>query len=121
MKQILEKGSSIMPSFSSDHGTSFFFLHSFRAFLPHKVFTCPRWIPSLPDPSVPFIQSPPSYERVTNVIRRMKSSGSPCPLDKISIVCFKRCPYLRSFLTDIISLIWESGQIPADGKKPAQF
>ena len=34
MKQILEKGSSIMPSFSSDHCTSFF-LHSFCAILPH--------------------------------------------------------------------------------------
>ena len=115
VKQILEKGSSIMPSFSSDNCTSFF-LRSFSAILPHKICTAPSWIPSLPDPSIPFNQSPPSYEKVTNVIRRMKSSGSPCPLDKISIICFKRCPYLRSFLTDIISHIWESGQIPAEWK-----
>ena len=47
----------------------------------------------------------------------MKSSGPPCPLDKISIICSKRCPYLRSFLTDIISLIWKPGQIPAEWKK----
>ena len=47
----------------------------------------------------------------------MKSSGSPCPLEKISIICFKRCPYLRSLLTDIIRVIWESGHIPAEWKK----
>ena len=47
----------------------------------------------------------------------MKSSGSPSPLDKISTICFKRCPYLRLFLTNSISHIWESGQIPAEWKK----
>ena len=28
----------------------------------------------------------------------MKASGSPCPLDQISIIVFKRCPYLRSYI-----------------------
>ena len=37
----------------------------------------------------------------------MKTSGSPCPLDQISILCYKRCPYLRSFLTAIITEIWK--------------
>ena len=31
----------------------------------------------------------------------MKASGSPCPLDKISVIPFKRCPYLRSYLTGL--------------------
>ena len=39
----------------------------------------------------------------------MKSSSSPCPLDKISIIFFNRCPYLRSLLTKIIRVFWESG------------
>ena len=111
---------SILPSFSRDHCTRFF-LHLYREFIPHRTFTRPTWIPSLPGPSIPFSQSPPSYEKVTNVIRRMKSSGSPCPLDKISIICFKRCPYLRSLLTDIIRVIWESGHIPAEWKKACTF
>ena len=105
-----------MPSFSRDHCTRFF-LHLFSATTPQKIFKCPSWIPSLPDPSIPFNQSPPSYEIVTNVTRRMKTSGSPCPLDKISIISFKRCPYLRSFLTNIIRVIWESDHIPANWKK----
>ena len=41
-------------------------------------------------------------DKGTQVVGRIKSSGSPCPLDKISIICFKRCPYLRKFLTEII-------------------
>ena len=116
VKNTLEKGSSIMPSFSRDHCTRFF-LHWFSAIAPNKIFKCPSWIPSLPDPSISFNQYPPSYENVTNVIRRMKTSGSPCPLDKISIISFKRCPYLRSFLTNILCVFWESGHIPANWKK----
>ena len=115
-KNTLERGSSIMPSFSRDHCTRFF-LHLFSETTPNKIFKCPSWIPSLPDPTIPFDQSPPSYEKVTNVIRRMKTSGSPCPLDKVSIISFKRCPYLRSFLTNIIRVIWESGHIPENLEK----
>ena len=105
-----------MPSFSRDHCTRFF-LHLFSATTPHKIFKSPSWIPSLPDPSLPFNQSPPSYDKVTTVIRRMKTSGPLCLLDKISIISFKRCPHLRSFLTNIIRVIWESGHIPPNWKK----
>ena len=109
-KQILENGSSFTPFFSSDHSKSFFF-HSFHATLSHAIFTCPNWIPSMPHPSIPFTQFPPSYEIVINVMRRMKSFRYPCPFDKISKICFKRCPYLRSLPNDTISLICESGHI----------
>ena len=47
----------------------------------------------------------------------MKSSGSPCPLDKISMINLKRCPYLRSLLTNIIRVVWESGYVPMEWKK----
>ena len=47
----------------------------------------------------------------------MRTSGSPCPLDRISIISFKRCPYLRSYLTSIICVTWESDHIPANWKK----
>ena len=35
----------------------------------------------------------------------MKASGSPCPLDQLSIRCFKRCPHLRTYLTEIMRTI----------------
>jgi len=47
----------------------------------------------------------------------MKASGSPCPLDKISIIPFKRCPFLRSYITAVFNTIWASGEIPAEWKK----
>ena len=47
----------------------------------------------------------------------MKASGSPCPLDQISIICFKRCPFLRTVITRIFRIIWTSGHIPHEWKK----
>ena len=44
----------------------------------------------------------------------MKASGSPCPLDKISIIPFKRCPFLRSYITAVFNIIWLSGEIPSE-------
>ena len=46
----------------------------------------------------------------------MKASGSPCPLDKISTICFKRCPYLRIVITTHM-FCWKSGNIPYKWKK----
>ena len=115
-KNVIEKGSAVLPSFSRDHCTQFF-IKMFSVILPYKKFTIPQWIPSFNQPSFSFDQSLPSYAKVTQVIRRIKSSGSPCPLDEISIICFKRCPHLRTFLTEIIRIIWESGRVPSEWKK----
>ena len=77
-----------------------------------NAFAIPSWIPPLPQSSVPYNLTLPSYQQVTKVIRRMKASGSPCPLDKISIIPFKRCPYLRTYITEVIRILWTSGVIP---------
>ena len=61
-----------------------------------KVFITPSWIPKLKEANIPFNLSPPTYQEITRIIKRVKSSGSPYPLDQISIICFKRYPYLRS-------------------------
>ena len=47
----------------------------------------------------------------------MKASGSPCLLDQLSIICFKRCLFLRTYLTDLIHAVWLSGTIPSKWKK----
>ena len=47
----------------------------------------------------------------------MKASGPPCPLDQVSVICLKRCPYLRTYLTAIDVEIWKSGHIPVAWKK----
>ena len=47
----------------------------------------------------------------------MKLSASPCPLDQLSIICFKRCPYLRSYVTNIIHETWKSQAVLTIWKK----
>ena len=94
-----------------------YFIKTLSSINPTKVFNLPGWIPSLSDPEIPFNLEPPTYEQITNVIRKIKASGSPCPLDQISIICFKRCPALRTFLTEIIRTAWQSGSVPKEWKK----
>ena len=84
---------------------------------PNKLFVIPSWIPKLSDPVFKFNLDPPTYQQITNIIRKMKSSGSPCPLDQLSIICFKRCPYLRSHLADLIHETWRSGTVPTEWKR----
>ena len=83
VKNILQKSKSILPSFTQDHCTKSF-LDFFRAVFPQRTFNTSSWLPSLPEPSTPFDQSPPSYEKITTIVCRMKSSNSPCSLDKIN-------------------------------------
>ena len=47
----------------------------------------------------------------------MKAYGSPCPLDQISVICFKRCPFLRTYLTELIRAVWLSGTVPTEWKR----
>ena len=82
-----------------------------------KAFKIPNRIPPLADPSIPYDLSPPTYQQITKIVRRMKASISPCPLDKISIIPFKRCPYLRSYIAELFRFIWQSGEVPVEWKK----
>ena len=116
VKENIQQGTSISLSFDSSTCIQFF-SKFFRSTNPSKSFIILGWIPPLAEPSVPYDTSPPSYQQVTKAIRRMKASGSPCPLDKISIIPFKRCPYLRSYITAVFKVIWQSGEVPADWKK----
>ena len=106
----------MLPSFNRNQCVTYF-SSAFKAVFPNKIFTIPNWVPSLQAPVKPFNNIPPSYSKVTKVIRRMKSSGSPCPLDKIPILCFKRCAYLCSYLTEIIKVVWQSNNVPAAWKR----
>ena len=47
----------------------------------------------------------------------MKASGSPCPPDQLSIICFKRCPFLRTYLSEIIRTAWSTGSVPNEWKR----
>jgi len=105
VKRVVDKPFRILPSFSSDICTGYF-QRLFPPDSPHRQFSMPSWFPSLAQPTVSFICEPPSYEKVARVIRRMKASGSPCLLDQISVICFKRCPFLRTAITIILCKVW---------------
>jgi len=47
----------------------------------------------------------------------MKSRSSPCPLDGISIIIFKKCPILRTHLAKLISARWLQRHFPAVWKR----
>ena len=76
-----------------------------------KKYRIPSWIPSFQPPEKTFDSNPPTYAEISQI------TGSPCPLDQISIICYKRCRYIRSYLTAIIAEIWKKKVIPPIWKK----
>ena len=112
----MQKQNTILPTFSKAQCLAYF-KKSFSAISPNKAFHIPAWIPSFSAPQTPFNLDVPAYQQITNGICKMKSSGSPCPLDQISIICFKRCSFLSSYLIEIIHATWMSGVFPSDWKK----
>ena len=116
VKNIFKRSAVKLPSFDVSTCTDFFSIF-FSSLNTTKNFQIPDWIPSLPLPTSPFDLSPPSYKQITKVVRRIKASGSPCPLVQLSIIPFKRCPYLRSYLTEVFRTVSQSGEIPNEWKK----
>ena len=116
VKRTMQNKPSLLPSFSLDSCNKYF-LSLVSAKAPNRSFPMPSWIPSSAAPVHPFNLQPPSYQKITSVIQRMKASSSPSPLDRNSIICFKHCPYLRSVLLELIKNILSSGCIPSEWKK----
>ena len=116
VKSFLTRKSTVLPTFNNDDCLTFF-TKSFSTTSPRQRFAIPSWIPSLSSPHVPFNIDPQSYQQITNIIRNMKASASPCPLDQVSIISFKRCPYLRSYLTDLRRCACFSGVVPSAWKR----
>lgn len=115
-KKFLEKPIRTAPTFTRDICTEFF-RKTFHCLQRTKNYIIPNWIPSLNQPTTEFDLQPPTYRELCTVIRRMKTSGSPCPLDQISIICFKRCPFLRSYLLAICQQVWASQTMPEQWKR----
>ena len=111
-KIVFRYSTSILASFKAGQSTTYF-TNVLKCIIQMKVFTILSWVPKLKEPNIPFNLSLPSHQKITRIIKRMKSSGSPCPLDQISIICFKRCPYLRSFMLNIWTEVIRSNNLPA--------
>ena len=116
VKHYLEKPTKVLSTFNQTSCYEFF-KKSVKCANPTKKFQIPSWIPFFPSPEKEFDSNPRTYAEISQIIKRMKTSGSPCPLDQISIISYKRCPYLRSYLTAIIAEIWKKKVIPPTWKK----
>ena len=116
-KKVFRSGSSVLPSFDIVQATTYF-TNILKCVNPMKVFMI-AWIPKLKEPNIPFNLSSPTYHEITRIIKHMKSSGWPCLLDQISIICFKRCSYLRSFILNICTEVLRSNTLAAQWTKAA--
>ena len=91
-KNILTEGKNIIPTFTRDQCTTYF-KRVLQCFNPSKSFMIPSWMPTLANPEIAFNMEPPTYNEISKIINKIKTSGSPCPLDQISVICFKRCSH----------------------------
>ena len=110
-KRLFVKSASVLPNFSKTECENYFS----KILAPShvsKIFTIPKWIKQLAAPTIPFKKNIVTYKQICKIINRMKSSASPCPIDQISVICLKRCPYLRSFLLRICNQVISTNVIP---------
>ena len=107
----LEEDDSKKPTFTKQTCINFF-KHVFNCTTPLFKFAIPSWFTKFKAPIHAFNDTPPTYLEISNIVRKMKSSGSPNPLDQIPIIAFKRSPYLCSYLTNLIEVIWRTKRIP---------
>ena len=114
-KKFIEPNIRVLPSFTKEICETFF-LTAFKR-ITTRSFSIPDWIPRLNQPNFQFDVAPPTYKEICKIINRMKSSSSPCPVDQISVICFKRCPYLRSYITAVCSQVLASQLIPSPWRR----
>ena len=85
-------------------------VHYFRNILKlknkHKCFIHSSWVKEFENPTTDFNMQPPTHAEVTKVIMKMKSSAPTCLLNQINVITFKKCPVLRSHLTNILQVAW---------------
>lgn len=115
-KMFIQKPQRVLPSFSMEPCYTFY-KKSFWCFNRFKTYVIPSWIPRFNNPTVSFNSAKPTYGEVSKIVKRMKASGSPCPLDQISIITFKRCQYLRTYITILMSEIIKRNRIPTTWRR----
>ena len=96
-----------------------YFKNLFKEKCKSRLFNWPSWLSSFPSASKDFDLECPTYREISKIIRKMKSRGSACPFDQISIISFQRCPILRMHLWRIICKCWNEKNIPSVWKHAA--
>ena len=115
-KAQFDNDENLKPSFSKLTCYNYF-KKVFKATSPQRIFTIPSWLTKFNQPTDTVDDTSPTYVKITNTIRKMKSNGSPCPLDQIPVIAFIRSAYLCSYLTKIIQVAWCNCTIPEAWKR----
>ena len=72
----------------------------------------PLWFKKFKAPIPDFNDTAPRHPEITNIIRKMKSSGPPNPLGEIAITASKGQHIFRSYLTKLMEVIWRINAMP---------
>lgn len=115
-KTFIDRKIKIKPCFDKDACFAYFKQY-FSCPNPSKIFRIPAWIKPLAAPQQKFNITAPSYKEISKIINKMKAASSPCPLDQISIICFKRCPFLVSYMTVLLEEVWSRKIVPSPWKR----
>ena len=113
-KEIFENQEKVLNSFDK----TICYEHFIKALKKNKHerdYSPPSWIKILDEPTSLFDLSPRIYR--AKLSTKMKSSGSTCPFDHVSVIALKRCPILRSSLHRIIVYCWQNNIIPKNRKR----
>ena len=89
VKEFIKKSNQILPNFNREICTNYF-SKILRTTRPLRSYVIPECIPKFSRPTIDFPREPPSYQEIAKIIRKMKASGSPCPLGQVSVICLKR-------------------------------
>ena len=114
-KKYFESKETVLPEFSETDCYNHF-MKTCHESKPSKVFNLPSWMETLNDPTKDFNIEPPRYSEINKIIKKMKSSGSSCPLDQISVLMLKKCPILRTVVWKICCYCWMENLFPSDWK-----
>jgi hypothetical protein len=104
-KQLLDESSqtSIEPQFSEEEGIQYF-TETYSA--KPKSFASPDWIPSPPSPTAEFNCEEITMMEISAAVRKSKTKSTPCPLDAIPYIVFKKCPALMTALHNLFNTCW---------------
>ena len=72
----MEIPSRVLPEFNKKKCNTYF-KKACAAVNPTKLFVIPDWIPKFSEPSVDFNLSPPTYNKICKIIKRMKAWVHP--------------------------------------------
>ena len=119
-KQLLDDNSTsqIPPQFSGNEAFSFF-KEVYTMLMPRISLSHAEWMPSPLPPEEEFWCEDITAGEIQAAVKRMKSSSSPSPFNRITYLIFKRCPSLSKALCDLFNSCWTLSAVPSQWKVAA--